>query len=543
MRAMIAALCSMAALALAGCDSPVPGAESANAQSAEAYIERVLKEEQVPGAAVGIWHRGQLVLLRGFGVTNVERPRPVDQDTLFKLASTSKAFTTAALGLLVEEGKLEWDGQVVDYLPQFRLADPWVTREFRVVDLLTHRSGLGPGAGDLMLWPQPNQYTRADVIAGLAHLPVTGSFRADYAYDNLLYIVAGELIAAVSGQTYEDFVQARLLEHMGLQHCYAGPVPEPARENLADPHRLEDAGLVVDTPNLAGPDPIVLAAAGGMHCSAGDMLTWLRTLMGGGKTPEGVSLLSEETRDRLWKPETLMPFSPQRAERDAGHFYAYALGWRVQDMHGKRVIHHTGSLSGMYAWAAVVPEDDLALVVLMNRSAGAARQALIYGLLKPYLGAPERDWLAYFQALYGTPEEAVEAEQLEPPTGFAAVAQAELVGRYRDPWFGDIQIHGDEQNLRWHALKSPRLAGTLMPAGEGVWALHWDDRSLNADAWMTADRDASGNILLSMQPKSRGTDFSYDFQDLRFIKLGENNLVAGDNLAAGGTKTSITDQE
>ncbi|MFV8782049.1 serine hydrolase [Microbulbifer sp. SA54] len=518
-------LCSVA-LTLAGCDQP-----PLDSGTAEAYVERVLQEEQVPGAAVGIWYRGKPLLLQGFGVTNVDQPRPVDGHTLFKLASTSKAFTTAALGLLVEDGKLEWDGRVVDYLPQFRLADPWITREFQVVDLLTHRSGLGPGAGDLMLWPQPNQYTRSDVLSGLAYLPITGSFRADYAYDNLLYIVAGELIAAVSGQSYEDFVQQELLDKIGLEHCYAGPVPDAARDNLADPHRLESEGLVIDTPNLAGTEPIVLAAAGGMHCSAGDMLTWLRTLMQDGVAPNGVRLLSEETRDRLWKPETLMPFSLQRAERDGGHFYAYALGWRVQDMHGKRVIHHTGSLSGMYAWAAVVPEEDLAVVVLMNRSAGAARQALMYGLLKPFLGAPEQDWLAYFQELYGTPAEAVEPELLEPPAGFTAVTERELSGHYRDPWFGDIQIFRDGAGLRWRALKSPRLAGNLTPAGEGVWALHWDDRSLNADAWMMADRSESGELLLTMQPKSRGTDFSYDFHDLRFVKFaGERHL----NGAASG---------
>ncbi|MBN8431988.1 serine hydrolase [Microbulbifer salipaludis] len=513
-------VCVFAFALLAGCQR-----EPLSHSDAETYVERVLREEQVPGAAVAIWHQGEPLLVRGFGVTNVESPKAVDGDTLFKLASTTKAFTTAALGLLVEEGKLEWDGRVVDYLPEFRLGDSWISNEFRVVDLLTHRSGLGPGAGDLMLWPQPNTYTRTDVMSGLAHLPVTRSFRADYAYDNLLYIVAGELIAELSGLSYEDFVQQRLLAPMGLQNCYAGPVPSDARDNLADPHRLEDAGLVVDTPNLAGHEPIVLAAAGGMHCSAGDMLTWLRVLLNGGVLANGEQLFSEQTRDRLWRPETLMPFSSERAARDGGHFYAYALGWRVQDMHGKKVIHHTGSLSGMYAWAAVVPEEDLALVVLMNRSAGAARQALIYGLLKPYLGAPERDWLAYFQDLYGTPAEAVEPEELTAPVGFTQVPDTELTGRYRDPWFGDIHISMESDTLRWRALKSPRLTGTLTSASEGVWALHWDDRSLNADAWMIADRSESGSLLLTMQAKSRGTDFSYDFHDLRFAKIPQDSRV------------------
>ncbi|WP_226704269.1 serine hydrolase [Microbulbifer elongatus] len=512
--------------ALTGCErQPLSSAD------AETYVERVLAEEQVPGAAVAIWHRGEPVLMRGFGVTNVEAPRAVDSQTLFKLASTTKAFTTAALGVLVEEGKLAWDGRVVEYLPEFRLQDPWISEEFRVVDLLTHRSGLGPGAGDLMLWPQPNSYTRTDVLNGLAHLPITRSFRADYAYDNLLYIVAGELIATVSGLSYEEFIEQRLLAPMGMHDCYAGPVPVDARDNLADPHRLEEAGLVVDTPNLAGYEPIVLAAAGGMHCSVADMLSWLQVLLRGGTLESGESLFSTDTRDRLWRPETLMPFSSTRAERDGGHFYAYALGWRIQDMHGKKVIHHTGSLSGMYAWAAVVPEEDLALVVLMNRSAGAARQALIYGLLKPYLGAPERDWLAYFQDLYGTPAEAVMPEELASPVGFTEVSDQALIGRYRDPWFGEMEIFLEGDTLRWGALKSPRLTGTLTAASDGVWALHWDDRSLNADAWLIADRSENGKVFLTMQAKSRGTDFSYDFHDLRFEKVAVVEPVVRANLA------------
>lgn len=514
MRTQILAI--SAVLLLAACSGP---AEPAG-EDAASLVARVLQEERVPGAAVGIWQRGEPVLLRGFGVTNVDNPRPVDPQTLFKLASTTKAFTTAALALLVEEGRLQWDSRVVDYLPEFQLGDPWITREFRVEDLLTHRSGLGAGAGDLMLWPQPNQFTRADVLAGLKYLPVTKKFRADYAYDNLLYIVAGELIAAVSGQSYEDFVQEHLLARLGLRHCYAGPVPETARDNLADPHRLEDNRLVVDTPNLAGDQPIVLAAAGGMHCSAGDMLRWLRTLLAGGVTPDGERIFSEESRDRLWKPVTLMPMSDERARRDAGHFYAYALGWRVQDMHGLRVIHHTGSLSGMYAWAAVVPEKDLALVVLMNRSAGVARQSLIYGLLKPYLGAEPRDWLAYFQELYGGAAEPLEPEHYPPPQIDSAVAARDLPGRYRDPWFGPIRIEGDSGELRWRSLKSPRLAGGLEMAAPGVWSLRWDDRSLQADAWLMAERDETGTLILTMQPQSRGVDFSYDFPDLRFERVG-----------------------
>jgi CubicO group peptidase (beta-lactamase class C family) len=488
------------------------------AEQLAAQVERVMEAENVPGVSVGVWYQGETVLLRGFGVTRVDAPRPVDAETLFKIGSATKAFTAAALAVLVDEGRLSWDSRVADYLPGFALADPWLTREFRVEDLLTHRSGLGRGAGDLMLWPQPNLFTRDDIVRNLRHLPLPGRFRAEYAYDNLLYIVAGELVAAVSGMSWEQFLQERLLGPAQLAHCFAGPVPAPARANLAAPHLLSEAGeVVVDTPNLAATGTIVSAAAGGMHCSAAAMLDWLRSLLAGGVTPAGEHLLSRAARDRLWQPVTLMPLDQRRAERDRSHFYAYALGWRVQDMHGRRVIHHSGSLSGMYAWTAMVPELDLALVVLTNRSSGLARSALAWSLLMPYLEAPERDWLAYFQQAYAPGDGAGRSKP--PPAPGPALVDAALAGRYADPWFGPASIAMTETGLRWRSHKSPRLEGALALERPGLWRLTWDDRSLYADVWLVPWRDEKGQLGFLLEPISPDIDFSYDFQDLRFVRL------------------------
>lgn len=483
----------------------------------DALARRVMASEQVPGMAVGIWRGGETLLLRGYGVTNVDNPTPVNRRTLFKLASTTKAFTAAALALLVERGELRWDSRVVDHLPEFALADPWITREFRVEDLLTHRSGLGQGAGDLMLWPQPNHFSRGDIVRGMRHLPIPGRFRADYAYDNLLYIVAGELIEAVSGQTYEAFVETQLLERMGLHNCHAGPVPDAARANLADPHILEAGRPVVDKPNLAGEEPIVSAAAGGMHCSAEDMLRWLQIQLSGGVTPEGERIFSEASRNRMWKPVTLMPLSAARAERDRSHFYAYALGWRVQDMYGERVIHHTGTLSGMYAWVALVPERQLAMVVLMNQSAPVARRAMIYSLLMPFIDGAERDWLAYFKRPAGESTEST--AEIRVPDGGSPMPREQLAGLYRDAWFGEAEIFRKADRLRLRSLKSPRLTGTLSPAAPGVWRVAWDDRSLYADAWLVTHHREEGGYGFTLQPLSPEIDFSYDFQDLDFSRV------------------------
>jgi CubicO group peptidase (beta-lactamase class C family) len=502
-------------LALAGVVLPVHAQPSAEVLAQQ--VQRVMQSEQVPGVSVAVWHQGEIVLQRGFGVAQVGRAGAVDADTLFKIGSATKAFTAAALAILVDEGKLAWDSRVAELLPGFALADPWVTAEFRVEDLLTHRSGLGLGAGDLMLWPQPNHFSRRDIVQNLRYLPLPGRFRADYAYDNLLYIVAGEVIAAVSGMPYEDFVQRRLLAPAQLDDCHAGPVPAAARDNLAAPHLLDAGQVVVDLPNLAATTDIVSAAAGGMHCSAAALLTWLRTLLDGGVTPAGRRLLSEASRDRLWQPVTLMPLSAQRAERDHSHFYTYALGWRVQDMFGRRVIHHSGSLSGMYAWTAMVPELDLAIVVLTNRSSGLARSALSYSLLMPYLTDEPTDWLAYFRR-ETAPAPGEPAAPTVPEPGIA-LAQDALVGRYVDPWFGEARIERSPAGLRWRALKSPRLLGTLEQAQPGVWRLNWDDRSLYADAWLIPFCHATGAAGFHLQPQSPDIDFSYDFQDLEFLPV------------------------
>ena len=191
-------------------------------------VEQAMATFSVPGAAVGVIKDGEVVHARGYGVREIGVPGNVDEDTLFRIASTTKAMTTASLAILVDEGKLRWDDKVVDHIPGFAMYDPWVTAEFTVTDLLTHRSGLEPFAGDLMLWPKPNDFTRDDIIAGLQYFKAESGFRTEYAYDNLLYIVAGELVPAVTGQEWQDFVDERIIEPLGATRCFAGAIPTAA---------------------------------------------------------------------------------------------------------------------------------------------------------------------------------------------------------------------------------------------------------------------------------------------------------------------------
>jgi len=305
---------------VAGCATQ-PGISS---QDIDALVTDAMQEFSVPGVAVGVIKDGVVVHAAGYGVRELGLADPVDLQTMFRIASTTKAVTTASLAILVDAGKLSWDDKVVDYIPEFALYDPWVTKEFTVADLLTHRSGLEGGAGDLMLWPKPNKFTRADLINGLSYFKPESAFRTEYAYDNLLYIVAGELVPATS-------------------RCFAGRIPEQQMQNLAAPHTVIDGKLQVVERNRARAEVDVAAAAGGVRCSLEDMLKWTQLQLVRGELADGSRVFSAEQSRIMWSPHTIQSVSAEAYERDRTHFRAYALGWRLADVEGYKQVAHTGS--------------------------------------------------------------------------------------------------------------------------------------------------------------------------------------------------------
>src|ERR1700761_8552826 len=223
---------------------------------------RAMKEFSVPGIAVAIVRDGRVVLAKGYGVRELGKPEPVDADTLFAIGSNTKEFTAASVAILVDEGKLHWDDRVIDYLPDFRMWDPYVTREFTIRDLLTHRSGLGIGAGDLM-FVTATDFTRTDLLRALRFLEPASSFRSQFAYDNLVYVIAGQVVAVASGQPWEDFVTARILKPLHMDACAADDTRLTDRGNLAAPHVVVD-GKLTRIPALSIP---LVAPAGAIQCN------------------------------------------------------------------------------------------------------------------------------------------------------------------------------------------------------------------------------------------------------------------------------------
>ena len=517
---------SLAVWLIAGAHSAgaAPVAGTAALAAVEADIERARREFEIPGVAVAVVKDGRVVLARGYGVKRQGAPAPVDADTLFAIASNTKAFTAAALGLLVEDGKLAWDDPVTRHLPSFQMYDPYVSREMTIRDLLCHRSGLGLGEGDLLYFP-PSTFSRREIVEKVRFLRPATSFRSAYAYDNILYIVAGEVVAAVSGRPWETFVRERLLAPLGMKDTVPNPSALPAGANAATPHSRVEG--VVRT--VAPDDADNIAAAGGILSSARDMARWVSALLqAGGSAPAAGGITPRLVRE-LWTAHTIMPITepPAPLAALAPRFLAYGLGFNLRDYRGRKLVTHTGGLAGMVSRVALVPEENLAVVVLTNQESDAGRDAIAYRVLDAFLGAPATDWIPAFKEAARQGEEQARAVEAGHAAARAKASKPSLplaayAGRYRDAWYGEATIEVEGDHLLMHFSRSPSLTGPLEHWHYDTFVARWRDRTV-PDAFVTFALRPDGAIdQVKMEAFSPAADFSYDYQDLLFRPLREN---------------------
>lgn len=506
-------------IALAACCLALDAARAVPAPEAvDATVRRAMETFQVPGMAVAVV-QGADVHLAGYGVREHGRDSPVDADTLFEIGSVSKAFTAAALALLVDEGKLGWDDPVIDHLPEFRMYDAWVTREFTVRDLLTHRSGLPLGAGDLLIFPEGTA-TRAEIIRAFRYLKPASSFRSKYDYDNLLYIVAGEVVARVSGSTFEDFVERRLLEPLGMDGCKATASRARVGSVKATPHVAIDGRL---QPASSGVRDVV-AAAGGIVCSARGMARWMTLLLNRGRGPDGAPLISEKQFAELVAPVTLLPPTPYLVEHAGAHLSAYALGWNVSTFYGQPAWSHGGAVWGMTSFLMVLPERGLALFATGNQMSPAPRavvHALADALLEGSAPGTGKDWISILSRASADRRAAADAAVAAAESARARDSRPSLpldayVGTYRDPWYGVIRISREPDGRLWfRSERNPPLSGPLEHFQYDTFIARWTDRRLMADAYVSFSLTPEGAVdRIRMKAVSPATDFSYDFHHL-----------------------------
>ena len=491
-------------------------------EAIDAAVRETIERYRLPGIAVGVIDRGKVVYARGHGETVAGSGDPVTTKTLFKIASNSKAMTGAVLARLVQQGKLRWDDPVVKHLPAFAMHDPWVTQHMTVSDLLVHNSGLPEGGGDLMLWPEPNLFTRDDIVRGLKHIKPAYGFRSGYAYDNLLYVVAGQVAAAAGGASYEELVRRELLVPLALDGCRVGEFKLAEAGSVAQPHMREGGRNVAMRRDGDTVPAIASAPAGGIRCTLDDMLAWANNWLV--PTPAQLQWLGTAQRAEMWKPRTPMPISAQRKRWDNTHYYAYAYGFRVADADGAWTVSHTGTLGGMYSMMMLLPDRQSGFVLMINGEGGNARTVLGQVLLEMFTDPANALGVAGYADEVAKPAASTASATKPALPDVAArkpVTAAQMrdwLGTWRDPWFGDVRLCAVGDGVEWRSLKSPKMHGRVGELG-GRYVLRWDDIAVDENAWLDFSGEGDARQLRMAKLNPAG-DFSSDYEDLAFTRVG-----------------------
>ena len=452
----------------------LPAASSAQQRPSmaelDAYVARAVRDWKVPGLAISVVQGDSVVFAKGYGVREMGKPGAVDAGTRFAIGSTTKAMTALALGMLVDEGKVRWDAPVITYLPTLQLADPYVTRELTVRDLLTHRAGLGNAD---LLWGDA-QYTMPESTRRIATLKPAYSFRSGFIYQNIMYSLAGDVVAAASGMTWDDFLRRRIFTPLGMTATETRLATVTGKPNVAMPHAdIHDTLRVIENRTV---DPV--APAGSVWSSVSDMAKWMRFLLDSGRV-DGKRLVSEASFRELFTPQVIAPLSMYPTTRlTRPHFFTYGLGWFLHDYAGQAVAMHTGSIDGMSAIIGLIPERKVGVYVLANSDHAELRHALMFEVFDRFSGNPPRDWSKALLDLYGGMRTQALAAQKQQEQRRVTGTRPSLpldryAGTYVEPTFGEVvvSLRGDSLQLRFG--KTQR--GTLSHWQYDTFRARWDD--------------------------------------------------------------------
>jgi CubicO group peptidase (beta-lactamase class C family) len=487
------------------------------------YITQAMTTFHVPGVAVAIVKDGKVVLARGYGFRRLGEPAKVDEHTLFAIGSNTKAFTTAALAMLVDEGKIQWDDRVFERLPGFQMYDPYVSHEMTIRDLLTHRSGMGLGEGDLLIFP-PSDRTSSEIIRRLRYMKPASSFRSGFAYDNLLYIAAGEIIPAITGKAWNETIRERIFKPLNMNDSNTSITEFRPGTNFATPHSLVEGKLTA----ISFTSIDNAAPAGAINSSAADMAKWVIAQLDGGAI-RGIDqrLFSDRCHREMWSAQTVIGVEepPPGLAAARTNFLAYGLGWFLSDYRGRKEVSHTGGVPGYVSRVTMIPDLRLGVVVLTNQESGMMFNAVTDRVLDRYMDVPDYDWVkADEEVIAKERADAAAAENKQSNTraldSKLSLPLEKYAGNYEDAWYGNVAIAMEEGKLVMRFSHSPALTGDMEHWQYDTFKVKWRDRSLAADAFATFTLNADGAITeVLMKPVSPMTDFSFDFQDLSLVPV------------------------
>ena len=466
----ITGLMTLVLLLLAG---PPAHAQQAPLAGLDEYVNKAMKDWGVPGLAIAVIKDDGIVLARGYGVRELGKSEPVSERTLFAIGSSSKAFTAAAIAMLVDDKKLTWDTPATQFLPGFQLYDPYVTRELTVRDLLTHRVGLE--RGDPLWYASP--FEREEILRRIRYLKPSSSLRSRFGYQNVMYLAAGQVVRSVSGKAWEDFVRERIFVPLGMNETGTSIRDLSRSRDVATPHsRLDGRVVAIPYRNIDN-----IAPAGSINSNVVDMAQWVRLHLAGG-TLAGKPLLSSVAVKEMATPQTVIRLEGQMERLyPQAHFLNYGLGWFLSDYRGRKLVEHGGAIDGMRALVTMIPEEKLGVVILTNLNGSILSVPLSYRIFDAYLGAPARDWSADMLKTMNAVEEQARAAaakvESERVSGTKpSLALDKYAGNYNSDMYGEatVAVANGQLTLR----RGPNFTGTMEHWHYDVFRVTWSDRQV-----------------------------------------------------------------
>ena len=420
------------------------------------YLDAARIEWDVPGLAVAVVKDDRLVYARGFGVKRIGHADPIDEHTNFAIGSASKAFTATALAMMIQDKRLAWDDKAADVLPDFRLYDPYVTRELTVRDLLCHRCGLARGD---RLW-YGSEFSRGEILRRVRHLEPSWSFRSNFGYQNIMYLAAGQIIPQRAGASWDAFVESRIFQPLGMRDSSTTIAAVVESPQAARPHaKIDDQIIAIEWRDLDN-----VAPAGSINSNVTDMAAWLRFQMAEGKF-DGERLLRKSLVREMHTPQTIIRQEGlNKISYPDANFLNYGLGWFLQDYHGHKVVRHGGAIDGMRALVAMIPDEQLGVVVLTNLNRSMLCVPVTFRIFDAFLGRPPKDWSQELREAYGFFDDRRELAAAlrragRKPGTHPSLPLEKYAGIYSHPMYGELSIQAEAETLRFR--RGPQFVGEL----------------------------------------------------------------------------------
>lgn len=481
---------------------------SVDAEVLDAYFAKMVKDWDLPSASIGIVKDGELVFTGNYGVLEIGKNVGPDENTLYAIASNSKAFTSAIIGMLVQEGSLNWDDKVKTYLPYFAVYDEWVSEHVTIRDLLSHRVGLGTFSGD-NIWYKSDK-SAEEIIKCIKYVPKAYDFRAGYGYSNLMYITAGEIIKTVTGKSWGENVHERIFKPLGMTRSITSLKQLEDIGNYASPHkRTEDKNTVIDWVDWEE-----VAATGGIVSSVSDVSKWMIFNMDHGIHNQD-TLLTPSTRNIMWTPHNNFRVD-HTAKNDFGRqFSGYGLGWGLSDYHGKMRVSHTGGFDGMITAVTMIPSENLGVVVLTNGTKSPITPATYYAL-DHYLGMESKDWSSIYlnriNSYAKNDTRIADRKEARVLNTTPTIEEDKILGDYHSDLVGKISIVKKGEELKLQFEHHPLLSAGLSHWHYDTYQIHWD----KDQAWFSF-----GTIKINSDnnQKVEGFDFDVPNDDFFFYEL------------------------